>query len=129
MTVLALTLLAAACAAAEPLIVISAETCSSTLRSDQPSGPVPFSIENDHDRQAAVVMGTYREGSSHEDLAEYGRDVTTRPAFIDALEIYEVAQGETREIVFDHGPGTFFVACMTDTNSMVVLDDLVVATG
>jgi len=65
-------------------------------------------------------------GFTRDDLVAYGKDVTTRPPFIDALEIFQVARGETREIAFDHGPGTYFVACMPDTNSMIVLDDMVV---
>lgn len=122
-------MIVAACTPSGDMIATTADACSSTLRADQPRGPVEFSIRNDDVGRSAIVMGTYQEGFGRDDLVAYGRDVTTRPPFITALEIFEVAAGETAEIVFDHGPGTYFVACMPDPNSMIVLDDLVVGNG
>lgn len=70
-------------------------------------------------------MGTYTEGHERDDLVAYGSDVSTRPTFINALEIFQ-AQPGTSTLMFDHGPGMFFMVCMPDTNTMVVLEDLVI---
>jgi hypothetical protein len=74
----------------------------------------------------ALVMGTYNDGLGHDDLVSYGRDISMRPDFIDALEIYEVGSNSTRDISFDHGPGRYFTVCMDSTSTMIVLDDLLV---
>ncbi|MGI9647188.1 MAG: hypothetical protein ACR2OI_01580 [Acidimicrobiia bacterium] len=71
-------------------------------------------------------MGTYNEGFGRDDLVSYGRDISTRPGFIDALEIYEVGSNSTLQVSFDHGPGRFFTVCMDSTSTMIVLSDLTV---
>jgi hypothetical protein len=89
-------------------------------------GPLAIEVTNDTDRRAAVVMGTYADGFTRDDLVAYGSDVSTRPDFIDALEIFEVGPGSTDQLVFDYGPGTYFRVCMPEANTMVVLDDLTI---
>ena len=74
----------------------------------------------------AVVMGTYNEGFGHADLVAYGRDISTRPDFIDALEIYEVGPQTTRVVSFEHGPGLYFTTCLDSTSTMIVLHDVTV---
>jgi hypothetical protein len=54
------------------------------------------------------------------------RDISTRPAFLENAEIYEVAPDDTRQVVFDRGPGHYFTVCMDTTSTMIVLDDLVI---
>ena len=71
-------------------------------------------------------MGTYNDGFGHEDLVAYGSDISTRPPFIDALEILEVSSQNTRNLLFDHGPGLYFMICMPDTSTMILLDDVTV---
>ena len=74
-----------------------------------------------------MVLGTYLDGYSHGDLTAYGRDVSTRPDFIEALEIFQIGPGSEEILSFDPGQGTFFMVCMPDPNTMVVLDDLVLS--
>lgn len=75
----------------------------------------------------ALVMGTYDDGFGHDDLVAYRRDISTRPDFLEALEIYEVGPRSTRRVLFDHGPGRYFTACLDTTTTMIVLDDLTIA--
>jgi hypothetical protein len=119
-------LLTAACGSdtAEPTISFDEGGCSSSDPSSWPSGALEIAISNGADGQAAVVLGTYSEGFGREDLVAYGNDVSIRPEFINALEIYPVAPHSSGNLAFDPGPGTYFMVCMPDTNSMVVLDDL-----
>ena len=42
------------------------------------------------------------------DLVAYGNDVSIRPEFINALEIYPVAPQSSSNLAFDPGPGTYF---------------------
>ena len=83
-------------------------------------------VSNNTETGAAVVMGTYRDGFGHDDLVASGSDVSTRPDFIDAVEIFEAAPESTSSLLFDHGPGTYFMVCMPDNNTMVVLDDVTI---
>ena len=83
-------------------------------------------IENKNTITMAVVMGTYNEGFGHADLVAYGRDISTRPDFIDALEIYEVGPQTTRVVSFEHGSGQYFTTCLDSTSTMIVLDDVTV---
>jgi hypothetical protein len=117
----------AACAdpTVEPSITFEGDGCSSTDPSKWPSRPLNIEVSNTTDSSTAVVMGTYVDGYGHADLVAYGSDVSTRPDFIDALEIFQAAPGDST-LVLDHGSGTFFMVCMPDTNSMVVLDDVII---
>ena len=89
-----------------------------------PSGSLDIEVTNHTETGAAVVMGTYQDGFGHEDLVAFGTDVSIRPDFIDALEIFEVSSESTSILKFDHGPGTFFLVCMPDTNTMIALGDV-----
>ena len=71
-------------------------------------------------------MGTHNDGFGHADLVSYGRDISTRPDFIDALEIYAIGPESTDHVSFDHGPGYYFIVCMDSTSTMIVLNDLIV---
>ena len=71
-------------------------------------------------------MGTYNDGFGRDDLLAYGSDISTRPPFINALEIFESAPESTSNVLFDHGPGTYFMVCMPATDTMVVLNDLTI---
>ena len=123
---LAVSLMLAACAetTVEPSITFEGEGCSSSDPSRWPPGPPEIDVANNMGHPTGVVMGTYDEGYGRDDLVAYGSDVSTRPDFIDALEIFEAAPGSST-LVFDHGAGAYFMVCMPDTNTMVVLEDLV----
>jgi len=110
----------------EPTVSFEGEGCSSSDPGKWPSGPLDIEVSNNTESGAAVVMGTYRDGSGHDDLVAYGSDVSTRPDFIDAVEIFEAAPESTSSLLFDHGPGTYFMVCMPDNNTMVVLDDVTI---
>jgi len=111
--------------AVEPSVTVEDTGCSSSDPSGWPSGPLNIEVTSSVDSVAAVVMGTYTDGYGRDDLVAYGSDVSVRPGFIDALEIFQVPSGSTT-VVFDHGSGTYFMVCMPDPNTMVVLDDVVV---
>jgi len=123
--VLLLPLAACGEATVEPLVTFEDGECRSSDPSGWPSGPLNIEVANRTDSVAAVVMGTYADGYERSDLVAYGSDVSARPAFIDALEIFQVAPGSST-VVFDHGSGIFFMVCMPDPNTMVVLGDVVV---
>jgi hypothetical protein len=109
----------------EPSVLFEGEDCSSSDPEKWPtSGPLDIEVTNNTETLAAVVMGSYHDGFGHEDLVAYNTDVSTRPDFIDALEILQVASESTSNLGFDHGPGTYFMVCMPDTNTMVVLGDV-----
>jgi hypothetical protein len=105
-------------------VVIDGTQCTSTLPASTPGGAIPIEITNRTTTRTALVMGTYNEGYRRDDLVAYGRDISTRPPFIEALEIYEVPSQTTRQVSFDHGPGRYFTACMDTNSTMTVLDDL-----
>ena len=71
-------------------------------------------------------MGTYADGFGHDDLVAYGTDTDPRPDFMEALEIFQVAPESTSSLLFDHGPGVYFMVCMPDNNTMVVLNDVII---
>ncbi|MGI9529705.1 MAG: hypothetical protein ACR2NG_08340 [Acidimicrobiia bacterium] len=125
---LAAALLAGSCAAGttEPSVSFDSESCSSSNPADWPAGPHDILVVNDSTTRGAVIMGTYNNGYSRDDLVDYGSDVSTRPPFIDALEIFEAAPESTTTVLFDHEPGTYFFVCMPTTDTMVVLDDFTI---
>lgn len=111
--------------AVEPAVSFDQQVCSSSLVDRWPSsGPLEIAVSNDSEVRTAVVMGTYADGFGRDDLVAYGSDVSIRPDFINALEIHQVGPGDRNTLIFDHGPGIFFMVCMPDTNTMVVLDDV-----
>ena len=110
----------------EPSISFENEECSSSDPSNWPVGALDILISNNTGGRVAVVMGTYSDGFGHEDLMAYGSDISIRPDFINALEIFEVAPESTSHLLFDPGPGRYFMVCLPETNTMVVLDDLTV---
>jgi hypothetical protein len=113
--------------AVDPLVTFSEQSCSSSSVDGWPSsGPIEIEVSNNSEVVTAVVIGTYLNGFGHADLIAYGSNVSTRPEFIEALDIHRTGPGVTNTLRFDHGPGTFFMVCMPDTNTMIVLDDLVV---
>lgn len=122
-------LLVGSCAAdtIEPSVSFDGESCSSSNPADWPAGAPEILVVNDSTTRGAIVMGTYVDGSNRGDLVAYGSDVSTRPTFIDALEILEAAPESTATVVFDHGPGTYFMVCMPTTDTMVVLDDFTIS--
>lgn len=105
-------------------VSFDADGCSSTDSGESPSGSVEIVAANTTSGRVAVVMGTYDDGYDREDLVAYGPDISIRPEFITALGVFEISSQATRTFDFDHGPGTYFVACLPDQNTMVVLDDL-----
>ena len=121
-------LLVTACGAdgVEPSISFDGEVCSSSDPSKWPSGAPDILVSNNTTGRTAVVMGTYSDGYGHGDLVAYGSDVSTRPDFINALEIFEVAPESSSNLLFDHGPGRYFMTCLPETNTMVVLDDVTI---
>lgn len=124
MAVMLLALAACGETTVEPSVTFEDGECRSSDPSRWPSGPLNIEVANSTDSVAAIIMGTYADGYGHDDLVAYGSDVSTRPGFIDALEIFQVAPG-TSTVVFDHGSGIFFMVCMPDPNTMRVLDDVV----
>ncbi len=146
-TLLALSLMASSCGAAESMppmtttaappttstitdtpahIGIDGDDCTSSVPGTWPNGPIQIEISNQTASTTAVVMGTYNDGFGHADLVSYGRDISTRPGFINALEIYEIGSESTDHVSFDHGPGHYFIVCMDSTSTMIVLNDLIV---
>ncbi len=113
-------------ATTEPIIAFEDESCSSSDPSHWDVENLAILVANSTGNRAAVVMGTYADGSTRDDLVTYGSDISTRPDFISALEIFEVGPESTGTLLFDYGPGTYFMVCMPDTNTMIVLDDLVI---
>ncbi|NNF55228.1 MAG: hypothetical protein HKN03_12415 [Acidimicrobiales bacterium] len=109
-----------------PLISLDGTECTSSIPETWSGGALEFEIENKNTITMAVVMGTYHDGYEHADLVAYGRDITPRPDFIDALEIYEVGPQTTRLVSFDYGPGQYFTTCLDSTSTMIVLDDVTV---
>jgi hypothetical protein len=109
---------------AERRISFNAEGCSSADSRESRSDSIEIVAANTTVRLVAVVVGTYDDGYDREDLVSYGPDISVRPDFITALEIFEISPASTRTLTFDHGPGTYFVTCLPNTNTMVVLDDL-----
>ena len=110
----------------EPTISFDDDTCSSSDPRNWPVEPLEIQVANNTGNRAAVVMGTYADGSTYDDLVAYGSDISTRPDFINSLEILEVDPESADSLLFDYGPGTYFMVCMPDTNTMVVLDDLTI---
>lgn len=108
-------------------VVLDGSGCTASAIPERWSDrPLPIEIINGTTTRMALVMGIYQEGFDREDLVSYGRDISTRPSFIEALNIYEVGPGTTRDVSFDRGPGRYFMVCMDSTSTMVVLADLVV---
>ncbi len=121
----------AACASGDtapvdPVVMFEGEQCSSSAPADWPDGPLEIELSNGLPTRAAVIMGTYDEGFGEEDLEVYGSDISTRPPFINALEIFEIGPDTTDQFEFDHGPGLYFVVCMAATDTMTVLGDLTI---
>jgi len=112
--------------ATEPTISFDGDSCSSSDPSDWDLKALEIQVANNADRRGAVIMGTYVDGSTREDLVAYGSDVSTRPDFINALEIFEVDPESTDTLLFDHGPGVYFMVCMPGPDTMVVLSDLTI---
>ncbi len=90
------------------------------------SSPVNLEIRNQTSTASAVVLGSYSEGSDRSDLIEYGRDISTRPPFIEDAQVFQVGAGQTATVEFHGDPGHYAAVCMDTTSTMVVLDDLVV---
>ena len=107
-------------------IGIDGDDCTSSIPGSWPNGPIQIEISNQTASTSAVIMGTYNDGFGHADLVSYGRDISTRPGFINALEIYEIGSESTDFVSFDHGPGHYFIVCMDSTSTMIVLNDLIV---
>lgn len=128
MLVVAVVMLTVGCGAdtVEASITFDGGTCSSSDVSRWPSGALDIAVSNGSGRTAAVVVGTYFDGYGQADLEAYGSDISTRPDFIEALEIFQVGPGSSQVLAFGPGPGTYFMVCLPDTNTMVVLDDLVI---
>lgn len=132
MTVIVVLMLSiAACAGrtgrtVQPTVSIDDQGCASSNTVDWPTGVLAMEVSNNAASRSAIVIGTYDNGFEREDLVAYGSDISTRPPFITALEIFEVAPETTDTLIFDHGPGTYFMVCLTDTNTMFVLDDVTV---
>lgn len=124
--VIALILGACGADTTEPSVAIQDESCLSSDPSNWPAGAPDIVLTNDSMSRGALIMGTYNDGFGREDLIAYGTDISTRPPFINALEIFEAAPGSSATVLFDHGPGTYFMACMPETDTMVVLDDVTV---
>lgn len=83
-------------------------------------------MSNSSESRVAVVFGTYADGFGNEDLLDYGEDVTARPGFLNADEIFQVVPESTGTLLLDPDPGTYFLVCMPDTNTMISLGDLIV---
>lgn len=111
---------------ADPVVTFENDQCTSTPPADWPEGPLEIELSNGLLSRAAVIMGTYDEGFGLEDLEAYGSDISTRPPYINALEIFEIAAGATDQFGFDHGPGLYFVVCMPEADTMTVLGDLTI---
>jgi hypothetical protein len=109
----------------QPTVSIDDKGCASSDTDEWPNGVLDIEVSNSSASTSAVVMGTYDDGLGREDLVAYGSDISTRPPFITALEILEVAPARTRTLVFDHDPGTYFMTCLPDQNTMIVLDDVI----
>lgn len=107
-----------------PLIALDGTECMSSIPETWSGGALE--IENKNTSTMAIVMGTYDDGFGHDDLVAYGRDISTRPDFIDALEIFEVGPQTSLVVSFDHGPGQYFATCLDTTNTMIVLEDVTV---
>lgn len=107
-------------------IGIDRDDCTSSIPGSWPNGPIQIEISNQTANTTAVVMGTYDDGFGHADLVSYGRNISTRPGFIDALEIYEIGSESADHVSFDHGPGHYFIVCMDSTSTMIVLNDVIV---
>ena len=107
-------------------IGIDRDDCTSSIPGSWPNGPIQIEISNQTASTTAVVMGTYNDGFGHADLVSYGSDISTRPGFMNALEIYEIGSESTDFVSFDHGPGRYFIVCMDSTSTMIVLNDLIV---
>ena len=124
--VLMLSITACASSTVQPTVSTDDQGCASSNTDDWPSGVLAIEVSNNAASGSAIVIGTYDNGFEREDLVAYGSDISTRPPFITALEVFEVAPETIDTLIFDHGPGTYFMVCLTDTNTMVVLDDLTV---
>ncbi len=107
-------------------IGIDGDDCTSSVPGTWPNGPIQIEISNQTASTTAVVMGTYNDGFGHADLVSYGSDISTRPGFIVALEIYEIGSESTDHVSFDRGPGHYFIVCMDSSSTMIVLNDLIV---
>jgi len=124
--VLMLSITACGSSTVQPTVSIDDQGCASSNTNDWPTGVLAIEVSNNPASGSAIVIGTYDNGFKREDLVAYGSDISTRPPFITALEIFEVAPETTDTLMFDHGPATYFRVCLTDTNTMVVLDDVTV---
>ncbi len=107
-------------------VSIGEGTCHSTIPATSEADRIHLEIHNHTPGRTAVVIGVYADGYGHDDLEAYGRDISDRPDFIEALEIFEVGSGETAAAEFEHEPGRYFVVCMDTTSTAIVLDDLIV---
>jgi len=124
--VLMLSITACASRTVQPTVSIDDQGCASSNTNDWPTGVLTMEVSNNAESWSAIVIGTYDNGFEREDLVAYGSDISTRPPFITALEIFEVGPETTDTLMFDHGSGTYFMVCLPDTNTMVVLDDVTV---
>jgi hypothetical protein len=110
----------------DAVVTFDGTECISAIPNPQSTDSVELEITNEATTRIAVIIGTYNDGFARDDLVAYGRDLSSRPAFISALEIYEVGPETTRRVSFDHGPGCYFTVCMDTPSTGFVLDDLVV---
>ncbi|MGI9608586.1 MAG: signal peptidase I [Acidimicrobiales bacterium] len=108
-------------------VILDGSGCTSSIPRTWPTGALPIEIVNDTPTSMALIIGTYADGFGRDDLVAYGRDVSVRPQFIDALEIHQLGPESAADVLFDHGAGNFFTVCMDTTDTMIVLDDLVVS--
>lgn len=112
------------------VVIIEDSACSSTPLEWTSPGPVEIDVENRTGRTAAVVIGRYAEGFERADLVAYGRDITTRPDFLEAIEIFQVQPDALATLgPLDLEPGAYGAVCMDTDSTMVVLPDLVVGAG
>lgn len=110
----------------DPVVTFENGECSSSAPADWPDGALEIELSNSLPTLAAAIMGTYDEGFGLEDLEAYGSDISTRPPFINALEIFEIDPDTNDQFEFDHGPGLYFVVCMPAADTMTVLGELTI---
>ncbi|MGI9610663.1 MAG: hypothetical protein ACR2NL_10270 [Acidimicrobiia bacterium] len=108
-------------------VVFDGITCDATFRASKPDTEFQIEIANTSAANMALIVGTYHQGHSHDDLSAYtdnwpgGPD---RPDFVSAAEIIEVPASSERSVAKALPAGQYFGVCMAQPDTMITLDDV-----
>lgn len=114
---------------ADGKIVFDGTECVSSIPDGLPGGGLTAEISNESENLMTFVIGTYQDGYGREDLVAFIEElevIAEPPPFIEILEFHELGSGSDGNYVFSLGDGLFFMLCLQQPSTALVLDDVVV---